>query len=431
MSFEGNGNLYASLYRQGELIGQHQSLFGQSYWSGGRKSKSVSLDTHAPLVMNAREGDVLYIQYKVRGDSYEQYFAFNSLVVTLNYGGGYPGFFKNGMIEIADCYHDIFVNASEFNGTQEVIDFVNMNFTETGQGDVEKLGNAMGAGDYEDGAVRYPDPYSMSYSYSFDDESMSYSYTDAPSAAPSGVLTSAPSAAPSSAPGRRQLSASLASFDNLQESSLLKSLISDRIGIATSGKPTHQNPPDLSRRLATNCVDKTEAEKIYTMKGSADNANFEFEVISSTFYEIVARTTLKNMKTGAGFETGRLDNPTVQIEEKAYSNAPVTMKYGAYASSTFAGSNNKAAAAFDGDFHNTYWESTVNDANSEYLIWMAPEPIAAKSYGIINSYSNCPTKWSLSGSSDMEEWVEVSERRERTFWKTRILAMKCAKWLQT
>jgi len=26
---------------------------------------------------------------------------------------------------------------------------------------------------------------------------------------------------------------------------------------------------------------------------------------------------------------------------------------------------------------------------------------------------------------------EVSERSERAFWKTRILAMKCAKWLQT
>tara|TARA_B110000305_G_scaffold233283_1_gene289501 strand:- start:511 stop:723 length:213 start_codon:yes stop_codon:yes gene_type:complete len=27
--------------------------------------------------------------------------------------------------------------------------------------------------------------------------------------------------------------------------------------------------------------------------------------------------------------------------------------------------------------------------------------------------------------------MEVSERSERAFWKTSILAMKCAKWLQT
>ena len=30
-----------------------------------------------------------------------------------------------------------------------------------------------------------------------------------------------------------------------------------------------------------------------------------------------------------------------------------------------------------------------------------------------------------------KEREKVSERSERAFWKTRILAMKCMKWLQT
>ena len=35
------------------------------------------------------------------------------------------------------------------------------------------------------------------------------------------------------------------------------------------------------------------------------------------------------------------------------------------------------------------------------------------------------------GEREREREEEVSERSERAFWKTRILAMKCAKWLQT
>ena len=421
-----DGEMFMGIYRNGSMVLPRESI--SVVPSNMERDSFTFTPVDSAIIANARKGDYIVLSYVA---AYNCDFQAYDVSYSIEWGGGYPDYFKTGMYEIANCYNTIFDSAGDWVGAYASESYVDLNETTSPQ---SVQGSSEIDGDYKEyfellstlsptaaptaaptASSSYSYSYSMSYSYSY-----SYSYSGGARRLDEDIYSW------SYVPTLRRRLSEIKGNDEEEGrfvdflghlSSLLTLSPADAKAVNfLATDPTFIKSASAAETPAELYLDPQSAQgqrklactprnTTHLMRGYADNTDFSFEIISSNFYEIKAKTSLRGAHSVDGFQAGILENPTVTIKD---STLPlVNMELGSYLSSSGI-----ASRAFDGD-EGTYWESSSSDSTTyPYIIWQSPDAIYASHYSMNVDSNYCAAEWELRASMDMQTWTTIDSHKE-------------------